>query len=366
MKYFRQLDGLRCVAVSLVLLAHFAVITDRYLEVGFYGVDMFFALSGFLITNILVSSSEPFGQAYKKFIGRRTLRIFPIYYLTLFILFALGNPYAHTYIGYCLSYTFNYAMAYFHIPDNLLSHLWSLSVEEQFYLFWPFLILALRSRLNILKYVIVLLILFCGIQQQFEIIHVLALTGRGLIPNAYALGIGALGAVFYKERKIPTALLENKWVEYFAVASFFLLMPARFEFKFFLVPVLTLYLVFKSTQTGFLLSAVNRFLNNKRIVYLGTISYGIYLYHLPLEHYLTTYAFDPIWENINWASLGRWQKLQWNSWIIKLPVYSLIAIGVAAISFKYLERPLLSLKDKWFKPQVKSDRFEKVYETTRA
>ena len=84
MKHYKQLDGLRFIAVSLVLVEHFATFLGRHISAGYYGVDLFFVISGFLITNILLRSNESFGKTYKNFIGRRTLRIFPIYYLTIF------------------------------------------------------------------------------------------------------------------------------------------------------------------------------------------------------------------------------------------------------------------------------------------
>ncbi len=148
MKHFKQLDGLRFVAVFLVLIIHFATIIGMHFSAGYYGVELFFVISGFLITTILLKTEEPFGIAYKKFIGRRTLRIFPIYYLTIFILFIIGNKYVHEYLIYCLTYTYNYI--YFKVPVNSISHFWSLGVEEQFYLFWPFLILSLRNNLKLL------------------------------------------------------------------------------------------------------------------------------------------------------------------------------------------------------------------------
>jgi peptidoglycan/LPS O-acetylase OafA/YrhL len=351
MKHFKQLDGLRFIAVFLVLIEHFAIIIGRHISAGYYGVDLFFVISGFLITNILIKSNEPFGKAYKKFIGRRTLRIFPIYYLTIIVLFAIGNDYVRRYLIYCITYTYNYAWVYFNIPTNLISHFWSLCVEEQFYLFWPFIILGLKNNLPILKYIVLTLVLVCSIQLYLNIFETLTpYNGVSIFPQANSLGIGALGAILYKENKISSKLLENKWVEYLGFSFLLILLFTNYNVKFIICPILSLFIILKTTHKGFSTTFFNNFLNNKKIAYIGSISYGIYLYHLPLGHYFTEHIFNPfIWDKINWSSLGILKKMQWHSWIIKLPLYGLLSIILAHFSYKYFEKPILSLKDKWFK-----------------
>jgi len=357
MRYFKQLDGLRFVAVFLVLIEHFAIFIGRHISAGYYGVNLFFVISGFLITSILIKSTEPFNKAYKKFIGRRTLRIFPIYYLTILVLFLIGNKAVHQYLIYCLTYTYNYAWLHFDIPLNAIAHFWSLCVEEQFYLFWPFIILGLRNKAGLMKFAILLLILVCGIQQQFQVVKTttLFINNYGLIPQAFALGIGALGAVLYKEKKVPLKLLESRIIEYGSIAVLIFIISTKFQIKPFICPIISLLFVLKTTHKGFVIPILNNFLSNKTIVYIGSISYGIYLYHLPVGYYVTEYIFDPIWGSgqingiINWESLGKFGKLQWHSWIIKLPLYSFLTIILARISYKYFEKNLLTLKDKWFK-----------------
>jgi peptidoglycan/LPS O-acetylase OafA/YrhL len=351
LKYFKQLDGLRFVAIFLVLLEHFAMFIGRPISAGFYGVDLFFVISGFLITKILIDSNEPFGRAYKKFIGRRTLRIFPIYYLTIFILFVIGNNFVHDYLLYCLTYTYNYAMVYFNIPNNLINPFWSLCVEEQFYLFWPFIILSLKNNLSLLKFIILALVLFCNIQIFFNVIPFLTSYNYvGLIPRASSLAVGAFGAILFKENKISIRFLENKQVEYFAFGTLFFFLIINNTLQFLAWSIISIYFILKTTHKGFVINAVNKFLNNKKIIYIGSISYGIYLFHMPIEYYLTKYFFNPfIWKKINWESLGIFRKLQWHSWIIKFPIYSLISIILSHFSYKYIEKPILLLKDKWFR-----------------
>ena len=346
------MDSLRTVAVGLVLIEHFAYFVGRHISAGFYGVDLFFVISGFLITNILLKSTGDFGKTYKSFIGRRTLRIFPIYYLTVFLLFFIGNEPVNRYFIYCLTYTYNYAWIYFSIPINCISHFWSLCVEEQFYLFWPLLVLGLRKRLFLLKIVISGIIAICSLQFIFLLIKpVVPYNGVGLFPQANALCIGAMGSVFYRERRVPMSLLNNKLLEVvmFALLVFFLV--TDFRLKYLVCPLISLFFILKTTtETGFSFNTVNRFLNKETVVYLGTISYGIYLYHLPLEFYLTEGVFNKFfWDKIDFSSLGTLSRLRWHSWIIKLPLYSVITVFVAHYSHKYLEVPLLALKDRWFR-----------------
>lgn len=346
MKHIKQLDSLRFIAVFLVLVEHFATTIGQYFSAGYYGVDLFFVISGFLITTILLKNKEPFGNAYKKFLGRRTLRIFPIYYLTILILYIIGNEYVHRYLIYCLTYTYNYI--YFDVPVNPISHFWSLGVEEQFYLFWPFLILSLRNNLKLLTYLVFLLVLICTIQQQFQIFP--SIPPLGLIPQANALGIGGLGAIYFNQNKIPSKTLTDKRVEYLAIFILAFFLFTNFSFKYIACPIISLFLILKTAYNGFSIVWFNNFLNNKHIIYIGSISYGIYLFHLPLGHYITEYLFDPyFWKRIPWHSLGVFEKMQYNTWIIKLPLYSFLSILVAHFSYKYVENPILSLKDKLFK-----------------
>ena len=350
MKYFKQLDGLRTIAVGLVIIEHFAYFIGKHFSAGYYGVDLFFVISGFLITGILVNSNEPFSRSYKKFIGRRALRIFPIYYLTIFLLFFIGDQYMREYFVYCLTYTYNYAWVYFNIPLNSITHFWSLCVEEQFYLIWPFIILGLRQNILALKILVIALISLCALQICLNIFpQVTPYNNAGLFPRAASLAIGALGAIFYKENKIPWRLLENKYLEYAAIVILVFFLFTDFRLKYVVCPLLSLFIILKTTHKGFRLHFLNSFLKNRRVIYLGTISYGIYIFHRPIGVYGSTYLVGPLWDKIDFDSMGFLSVLQWHSWIIKLPLYSIITVLAAHLSYKYLEKPILSLKDRWFK-----------------
>src|ERR1700674_4975966 len=142
-----ELDGIRGIAILLVLISHFGaprapwLPLKHFMELGWYGVDVFFALSGFLITGILLDSRE--GPDYfKRFYLRRALRILPIYYayLAIYLTAASIRGVGPSQIS-SLWYVFYLAnWRDIALQPNLLLHFWSLCVEEQFYFVWPFVI----------------------------------------------------------------------------------------------------------------------------------------------------------------------------------------------------------------------------------
>ena len=141
--YYPKLNSLRAIAIILVLIEHFAYAIGSHFSAGYYGVDLFFVLSGFLITNILLKKNDNTNfKNWVNFIGRRALRIFPIYYLTILLLLILDYQPLKKELLYVATYTYNYAWEYFELPLSNISHFWSLAVEEQFYLVWPIIVLS--------------------------------------------------------------------------------------------------------------------------------------------------------------------------------------------------------------------------------
>jgi peptidoglycan/LPS O-acetylase OafA/YrhL len=148
--YIRSLDGVRAIAILLVMAFHFGII-----RFGWMGVQLFFVLSGFLIGTILLkekASPAPLSARLKKFWIRRSLRIFPLYYIYLLVFagiylwFAFPEGYLHD-LPYLVSYTFNLTrISQTWHESPVYTHFWSLCVEEQFYLFFPFIIFLLSVR----------------------------------------------------------------------------------------------------------------------------------------------------------------------------------------------------------------------------
>src|ERR1043165_244152 len=163
--YYPALDGLRGVAILLVIFLHNFRFSN-YFFFGWLGVDLFFVLSGFLITDILLSTSGS-KNFLRHFYVRRFLRIFPIYFLTiifcLFILPSLSNTvqidyYVHNQIWL---WTFTQNWLYIFKPPAgtpILLHFWSLAVEEQFYIIWPIIIMLVKKPKLLLRIAAILLL----------------------------------------------------------------------------------------------------------------------------------------------------------------------------------------------------------------
>ena len=348
-KYYPGIDGLRCVAVFLVLLQHFAKYIARYFYTGYYGVDLFFVISGFLVTGILLQAKgHSFKENYFYFIGRRTLRIFPIYYLTILILWLCAQPVVRENLVYLLTYTFNYALILKAVPKSSVSHFWSLSVEEQFYLFWPFFVLLLKKRTGVL-FVIAMAMIVTGYSQQvFSIFPAVSPYNYvSLLTRMAPLGLGAAGAIVVYKNKLPHDVFKNRVVEYAVLLLLLITLATDYAFKLPVLGLCSLFLVLKAALYNFSCTFLNQLLHNKRVLYIGSISYGIYVFHYPILYFCNS-LFDLFWANINFSFLGSFQKYTWHTWIIKLPLYSLLTIGLAALSFKYIETPMLKLKDRFF------------------
>ncbi|MBS1598804.1 MAG: acyltransferase [Bacteroidetes bacterium] len=159
MKYIKGLDSLRALAINLVVISHWGLPIESALIVRFvdqdrvlagrFGVDLFFVLSGFLITSILLqerkNSNESKLYVIRNFFVRRILRIFPIYYLFIFFVASIHYPFVKDHLIWILSYTSN-ILVYKQQLWYPMSHTWSLAVEEQFYLIWPWLIVFVPEK----------------------------------------------------------------------------------------------------------------------------------------------------------------------------------------------------------------------------
>ena len=347
MKYFEKIDGLRFIAILAVMVHHIASIFSTYIDWGYFGVDLFFVISGFLITTILLKSKGNFKTLYYKFLARRSLRIFPLYYFVLILLILLGNEIVKDNIIYLATYTFNYQYPFIDTP-NPVGHFWSLSVEEQFYFFWPFIVIGLRYKEKTLMAVVLLMISFGYLQIYFSIIPSLSSYNyTGLPARMGSLGLGALGSIMFMSRKAWLIdILTNRYLEY---VMYFILMVSLLFMQPILMGLSSLFMVLKAANNSYHARWVSKLLTNQKVLYIGRISYGLYIYHVPVIFYVTPYVFDPVWNLINFEDLGALQVLKYHSWIIKFPLYCAITIVIAELSYRYFEKPLLGLKDRFFK-----------------
>ena len=183
------LDGIRGFAILLVLVDHLLWANNHtgspFLDLlgdlrssAFIGVNLFFVLSGFLITGILVNTVD-IPRFFRTFYGRRALRIFPLYYACLLILIALTKPLHFQWWGvqyYSLFYIANIALwhhAYVNLGHFNINHFWSLQVEEQFYFVWPLVIYRVRKMETIIRICLIGCAIVLGIRTFIAIMLLL-------------------------------------------------------------------------------------------------------------------------------------------------------------------------------------------------
>lgn len=348
MEYYRRLDGLRCFAITLVLIDHFGGIISKKLPLGPYGVNLFFVISGFLITSILMNMRfDSFGNAYFKFMLRRALRIFPIYYITILTLWLLQMETVKNNITWLLTYTYNYAWVYFSLPENQINHFWSLCVEEQFYLFWPLLILSFQKSPKILLSIIIFLILLGNAQSMFNIFPCLSKYNNvSLLTKLPALCIGSFTTVYINYYKMPHSFFKSKFVEIIVILILLITLLFNFTAKELVLSLCSAFLVVKTTHYDLNVNSLNDLLSNKLAVFIGSISYGIYIFHLPLSYYVTIFIINPLFFWINSLNIVYLDFLSHHDWILKLPICAITSILLAYISYKIIESPILKLKNK--------------------
>jgi len=205
-QHVRAFDGLRGIAIILVLLRHVGEdsparrvggVVAAALNAGWLGVDVFFVLSGFLITGILLDArgdgAQPADGYFRRFYARRALRIFPAYYLFLAVVVLIGRPPMPHGAWWYWSYLPNVLIARHGWPDGTwdTGHLWSLAVEEQFYLVWPAIIAwTPRRRLPVLCLAVIVAAV------ALRVVLLPALAAYVLTPaRADTLAVGAVLAI---------------------------------------------------------------------------------------------------------------------------------------------------------------------------
>jgi peptidoglycan/LPS O-acetylase OafA/YrhL len=307
---FHHLDGVRTLAVLLVALFH-----QEVCPFGWIGVQIFFVLSGFLITRILVQArGAPFGVYLRNFYGRRSLRIFPLYFsvvalLAVGVAAGLSLPGVREGLVYAATYTYNlfHATSQFK-HSRIISHFWSLCAEEQFYLVWPFLLYFTRPSAT--RRVLAGIVL-AGPLVRVLSLKILELPGLPVLPTT----------------DIALYVLTTTHLDAFAIGGYAALFPFRASRKLlfgsFAVLLAAGMLVLGTSrdtdgsplhwgslgyplglQGGFAMfwgySLINicsallidcvahgrfapRFFGNRVMSYLGKISYGLYIFHFPLQ-----------------------------------------------------------------------------------
>jgi peptidoglycan/LPS O-acetylase OafA/YrhL len=350
--HYSALDGLRGLASLLVVIYHNFGFINHYFFFGWLGLDIFFVLSGFLITDILLSTV---GNAnyLRNFYARRILRVFPLYYVALLI-FLLVLPNIKN-IPLQLNYYVNHqAWLWFYLQNWLyvfypsssqstLNHLWSLAVEEQFYLLWPLIIMALRKAKYILLFISLVLLLTIGLRYWAWVNHIENFAYYNLYTFTRIDGICVGCMVALLQRINPKFLVKNTAaiVSIFAGFNFlFYFFNRRYQFSF---PYLAIigYTTFAMLFGLLIYDMVNRqtkfftsFFSVGILRFCGTVSYGCYIIHWPLylatKHYLEQFAEQHI---------GCISPQFFASTIATLASY-----GIGYLSYRYFEMRFLKLK----------------------
>ncbi len=353
--YRPWLDGLRGIAILLVFIHHLQHFTIQskpaILTAGFLGVDVFFVLSGFLITCLLLEEWELVGTvSLSRFYLRRFLRLIPALVLFLAgvcvyaVLVLSPEAAAETYWSslYSLFYATNWINAFRIAPvSELLGHAWSLAMEEQFYLVWPFVLLALLRWRVARSLIIALLLTFIAL----ICVHRVALVDSGAwmhriysAPDTRAdsLLIGCVAAMLVSWNLIPTsrAFLRGLRVASFAsvliviaylgnlgeVGPDMTLRGVGFSVFGVAVAVLLIQITLERPRVA------GSVLETRCLVWMGRVSYGIYLWHLPICIIVAS------------LSLPAW---------LKVVTITALTVAFASSSYYIVERPFLKLKKRF-------------------
>jgi peptidoglycan/LPS O-acetylase OafA/YrhL len=341
-RIYPGLDGLRALAVLVVLVGHLGL---PHIESGGVGVDIFFVLSGFLITTILRSEAESTGRiSMRNFYARRVLRLAPAMLLTVGF-FALAihhlfNTVPWTAILIATTYAANWAEALYDANLSWLGHFWSLAIEEQYYLVWPWVILVLeRTSLGMRRKAVLLLgfaalvaayrYAMVGIYSAERIYYGLDTHMDGLIlGSAFSYLLPALsGEGRLRER---TSRLLGYVAAPAALGGLAILIPGTTwehpwmgRYGFALAALAAAVLIADLVAGSH--SVLRRLLERRPLAYMGKISYGIYLWHLPLYRVI--------------ARVGAHEP---PAVLIALKLSTTVL--VAALSYHLVERRFLALK----------------------
>ncbi len=344
--YQAQIDGLRAIAIMAVLLHHFGVEIPDFLEYGPISVRLFFALTGYFMTVWLWKAMEAAERSNVSlwrelpvFHARRLLRLCPPLYLALAVGWIMGIPEIRNDLLWHLGFATNFYVVKTGYWPLAVSHLWSLSVQEQFYLLWPVLILLVPRRMFLWVLVVVsglalgyrLACLWWGVNPVVRWTMLIGSLDSFAVGAAVAwLANGRIGVRLMSERqKILLGLgafgclLMARWMRYWPQDD----------------PWIAFIEVFEAVFIGWVLAATaqgwvgwfGRLLASPPLVYLGRISLGIYLYHV-----LVHIFFGPYLDGLGFTLH--------DAGILRPFLLVVLTVAVAAVSWHLFEQPLSRFK----------------------
>lgn len=346
MKQIPSLNGLRAISILIVLFAHFKDtfgvpdIIKKIIEwtcYGNLGVEVFFVISGYLITKILLSEETNNSKInFKRFYFRRFLRIFPVFLLYLIFILILNDIYKIESIHFIKSLFYFNNFAIFG-GSWLLGHTWSLSVEEQFYLIWPLTISKFKNyipKITLIVFILAIVLRLVGLfKYEYSDILLNPLIGNldGILIGSYVSFLQLnnkfpLGYNYFKNIKFPvflslTILLILYSLQHFGNIGYLVFIAIK-GLGSFVIAYFMLYCINEKETIIF------KFLNLKIISYIGVLSYSIY-----------------IWQQFFLLKIGVSKHV---FFFQKYPYNFLFVFLVAIISYELFEKPILKLKNKLF------------------
>jgi len=339
-KRFSNLDGLRCISIVGVVWFHIVRPQPDWPNLwrrGYTGVDLFFVISGFLITTLLLRERDSTGTiALGKFYMRRSLRIMPLYFGVLLLYLIKSLRYSEQVAAQNFLHNFPYFLTY---TSNIFVHrtgepipfffAWSLAAEEQFYLFWPF---VLRFAPNLVSrlFIPAMLMFSIAIDEHYFIAHgteAATLWYRMPVPICF----GVLIAQLLHDRRtfsVLAFLTGRRYSALFwltlALAALSLKAPTMWFFR---VPFTMLVCSCVIREDGVLAPL----LQLRPFVYIGTVSYGIYLLHFSAQNVVTAVS----------GFVGV------KTGMLEFPLVMGMSVVLAGLSFRYFERWFLKTKSRY-------------------
>lgn len=345
-RHLRALDGLRCVSILAVIWHHAAGAERTGLaNQGWNGVNLFFAISGFLITTLLLRERDEAGHiSLSRFYARRSLRIFPLYYLTIAIYTALvfatkdrHTPAGHEFFGnlkYFITYTSNWFIDFAGNKRVIFYFAWSLATEEQFYLLWPSVIRYTRS------WQVPVLVLLVGTavsvtaNQMYPVQLVRPPVWARIVGSVQpAICLGAVLAFALHARagyRVVAKLLGGWWGVPLAVGSVILALTVGHRWPDLAAPALVLLVAALMVRPRNVLSPL---LDNRVARYVGMVSYGMYMMHMIAMQFAHKAS-----ARVHGGGIA--------TFFLAIP----ITIAIASASYWFFEQPFLRLKKRFSAP----------------
>ncbi len=369
---FPQIDGLRAVAILLVFLWHASVLSSEISPIaldslasvhfsisilGAGGVCLFFVISAFLITGILIDTSHD-SACLRKFYIRRSLRIFPLFYMAFALIGVVS-------VFYIKDFSFNitslwyalYVQNWVGIVDHdfnvfndqvhvLFNHFWSLAIEEQFYLFWPIIFLYLYR--NVQGYVLVQIMLFMALASFCLRWVMVSYGGEWVLAYTWTVSrldsllLGALLAYAVKENGKILAVIERIRKKALTPLIFIMLVLCfspnlygiNVKYLILMSSIVALFGVAEAVKQQGTETLSRQFLCSDWMRRIAEVSYGLYIFHWPIMKVLQFHLSE--------SNYGYWMN-----YILILCLGFSLSFIISLCSYRLIEKPIINLKSKY-------------------